>query len=437
MTAAAGPDETADQQDLLEFLYACPVGLIEIDRAGEIVMVNAHAMKLLLPLAAVQAMGNLFDALAGCAPELRNMWESFAHSHGTVCEGHRIAVDLGEARAGSDPRVLALTLVKLRDDRGVLTLGDVSMQVAQEKRLKQAETWFASLIDEVNGYAALSIAPDGMIQSVNAAFTRQTGHDHQNVAGKPLNVVMVDDEDGPGSFRLSDQLHVAERDGWCLDERWQGRKDGSRYWCQRLFAARMDHDDERLVGFSVVLRDVARQGADTAELRRLLTRDHLTGAANRAYFRQILEREQSRWRTDHSPLALLLLDLDHFKSVNDVYGHPAGDLVLRQVVHLCTAQLRSGDLFARIGGEEFAALLPDTALQDAIAVAEKLRRAVAEMVVTSPVGPIGASVSLGCASLTEAGGSAEALIALADERLYRAKRAGRNRVCGPEALATA
>ena len=436
MSQAPEGTDSPEQQDLLDFLYACPVGLIEIDRAGTIGLANGHAMKLLMPLAGVQAMTNLFDVLAGCAPELRNMWEAFVPSHGTVCDGHRVAVDLGEPRTGLDPRVLALTLVKLREDRGVLTLGDISVQVAQEKRLKHAETWFASLIDEVNAYATLTLTPSGIIESVNAAFTRQTGRDRLDVTGKPLDLVLAD-EVGSGALRLADQLRIAERDGWCLDERWQERSGGARYWCQRLFAARRDDQDERLLGFSVVLRDVARKGADTGELRRLLTRDHLTGAANRAYFRQILEREQGRWRDDHTPLALLLLDLDHFKSINDAHGHPAGDLVLRQVAGACTAELRAGDLFARIGGEEFAALLPETSLHDAVAVAEKLRRTVTEMVVECPTQSIRVSASLGCASLSEVGGSADALIALADRRLYEAKRAGRNRVCGAEALATA
>jgi len=430
MTAEPDVDE---HEALLEFLYACPVGLIEIDGNGTVGIMNAHAMKHLLPLAPDGDVGDLFGTMEGCAPELRNLWQGFSAKRGMVCDGHRVSVDLGAGRGGREPLVLALTVVKLSAERGLVTITDVSQQVAHERRLRQAETWFASLIGDVNDYAVLALAPDGTVASVNASFTRQTGHLCDEVAGQPLDRVLADAA-RPGALCLSDQLCVAERDGWCLDESWQVRLDGTRYWCQRLFAAQVGDDGRTVTGYSVVLRDVARQGGgDTTELQRLLTCDHLTGAANRGQFRRVLEREHGRWQASGASPSLLLIDIDHFKKVNDTHGHPAGDAVLRQFADACRAKLRATDLFARIGGEEFAALLPATSADEAARVAEKLRRTAATLEVEGGHAPIRITASVGFAAMGEAG-STDALMALADQRLYQAKRGGRDRACGPELL---
>lgn len=430
------PDLARDHERMLEFLYACPVGLVEIDRTGVVAMMNPHAMKHLLPLAGSRDPGNLFMMLEGCAPELRNMLDDFGAARGTVCDGHRIAVDIGMGRNGSDPKVLACTLVKLGADRAIATFSDITVQVAQERRLRQAETWFSSLINGVNDYAVLSITPEGVIDGVNAAFTRQSGRACEEVAGRSLDEILHADP-ASGALSLADQLRLAERDGWYVDESWQERSNGERYWCQRMFAARTDDDDATVIGFSVVLRDVARHASDTTDLRRMLTCDHLTGAANRAHFLQRFDRELDRWRADRRPVSLVLLDVDHFKQVNDTHGHPVGDRLLIQLAKLCSAMLRPADLFARIGGEEFAVLLPDTPLGEAVSIAGGLREAVAGMVVAADHGPVRITASFGCAAADDAGGTVERLIKLADDQLYAAKHAGRNRVCSSAALSAA
>jgi diguanylate cyclase (GGDEF)-like protein/PAS domain S-box-containing protein len=303
------------------------------------------------------------------------------------------------------------------------------VQVAQERRLKQSETWFGSLINAVNDYAVLSITADGTIDGANAAFTRQSGRAVEDVTGMPLDRIL-DVATGFGAMTLEDQLRLAQRDGWYLDESWQERSSGERYWCQRLFAVRPAHDETQAHGYFVVLRDVARDRSDTSDLRRMLLFDHLTGAANRTHFLQLFEREQRRWREDRQPLSLVLLDVDFFKSVNDAHGHPTGDVVLKQLAQICTATLRPFDLFARLGGEEFAALLPNTPLNQAIAIADQLREAVEAMVVSTAAGPLSITASFGCATATEACGTVDGLIGLADVQLYAAKHAGRNRVYG-------
>ncbi|MDQ0839067.1 GGDEF domain-containing protein [Sphingomonas faeni] len=419
--------DVSSEQELLEFLYACPVGLIECNAAGEIGLMNPHAMQHLLPLAGARDASNLFSAFEQHAPELRSMAATFEPATGKICDGHRIFVELGLGRQGLTPKVLACTLVKLGPDRLMATLADISQQVVQENRLRQADTWFATLLDDAQGYAALTITPKGEIASANSCFLRQTGHAPADVTGHNLADVLSTDVPGD-DMRLDEQLVIAGREGWHLQEGWQRRADGERYWCQRLVVARSSADSLKPRRFSVVLRDVPRREAATADLRRLLTCDHLTGAANRRHFSQMMAKAQGRWRDLREPLSLIALDLDHFKAVNDSHGHSAGDTLLCRVTEVCTALLPPSGIFARLGGEEFGVLLPRHRLEQAMALAEQLRAEIATVAVETSGGVLQVTASLGCATLEEADGSIDALIALADKRLYAAKRAGRNQV---------
>ena len=426
--------EVSGEEELLEFLYACPIGLIECNATGEIGLMNPNAMQHLLPLAGPRDVSNFFSALEQHAPELRSMAGAFALPTGRICDGHRIFVDLGPGRSGATPKVLACTLVKLGADRFMATLTDISHQVVQENRLRQADTWFATLLDGVNGYAALTITPDGQIAAADTHFARQTGYEPTDVTGHNLADVLSTDLPG-GDLRLDEQLAIAVREGWHLQEGWQQRADGERYWCQRLVVARSARDNAVLPRFSVILRDVPRREAATEDVRRLLTCDHLTGAANRRHFSQAMTREQESWREHRQSQSLNVLDLDHFKAVNDTYGHPVGDTLLCRVTEACSALLPPRGIFARLGGEEFGVLLPRYDRDQAMELAERLREAIADVVIEVPSGTLRVTASLGCATLDETEGSIEALIALADKRLYSAKRAGRNRVFSVETKA--
>ena len=168
------------------------------------------------------------------------------------------------------------------------------------------------------------------------------------------------------------------------------------------------------------LRLQLAQGGDRDELvRRLETMaltDEMTGLPNRRAWEQHLRRELARARRERHPVCVALLDLDHFKAFNDRHGHAAGDRVLRVAAEAWPRALRAGDLLARHGGEEFAALLPDCGLQDAARLIDRLRR-------RTPSG----SVSAGVASW-DGYESPEALLERADSALYAAKAAGRDRV---------
>lgn len=167
-----------------------------------------------------------------------------------------------------------------------------------------------------------------------------------------------------------------------------------------------------------------------AQLQRLSHCDALTGLANRRAFEQALRHEHARRQRTGAPLSLLLLDVDHFKSVNDHYGHTTGDDYLRAVARvLQTTVTRSGALAARHGGEEFACLLPDTGAQDALALAERIRQATMRLDLPNALaGQATLTVSLGVATQEAGAAGAHQLLHQADMQLYAAKRAGRNRV---------
>jgi diguanylate cyclase (GGDEF)-like protein len=179
--------------------------------------------------------------------------------------------------------------------------------------------------------------------------------------------------------------------------------------------------------------DVTAELLMAAELRRLAASDPLTGMPNRRHFEErSAQIIAAREATGHS-VAVLMLDVDHFKKINDSHGHPAGDEVLKVVAKRCREALRDRDLFARFGGEEFVALLAAPALEDAPAAAERMRTAVAATPIMVGDARINVTVSIGAALGEAVAGRDQALlddlIASADEALYRAKAEGRNRVC--------
>jgi diguanylate cyclase (GGDEF)-like protein len=153
--------------------------------------------------------------------------------------------------------------------------------------------------------------------------------------------------------------------------------------------------------------------------------DHLTGLANRRRFRIALAREVERWRRYGVPCALLLLDIDHMKAINDRFGHPAGDMVIRQVAATLTKVSRDNDTAARLGGEEFALLLASVDADKAVVAAERLRGILAEQ----PIDEVGSfSVSIGVAACPANADSERTLYSASDRALYVAKNEGRNRV---------
>jgi len=189
----------------------------------------------------------------------------------------------------------------------------------------------------------------------------------------------------------------------------------------------LNRKNEELSALTRQLDDKNRQ------LQALATQDGLTGLYNHRYFQEILARQFSQARRYGNGLALVMLDIDHFKSFNDNYGHQFGDAVLKELAVLLTRTVRESDVVARYGGEEFAIVLVQTDLAGACKAAEKVRIAVEKHSLRREPGQdVRFTISLGVASLTVETRDAGVLIQRADQQLYRAKRNGRNRVCSED-----
>jgi diguanylate cyclase (GGDEF)-like protein len=164
------------------------------------------------------------------------------------------------------------------------------------------------------------------------------------------------------------------------------------------------------------------------DLGQLATTDGLTSLINRRHFDALAHAEWARFQRYGRPLSLMLLDIDHFKSVNDRFGHDAGDMILKAVAEICKLTKRQSDVVARFGGEEFVLLLPETDETAAEIAAERLRKSIQDHPRILPDENLQVTVSIGVAGAALGMAAFEVMFKLADEALYEAKRSGRNRV---------
>jgi diguanylate cyclase (GGDEF)-like protein len=244
--------------------------------------------------------------------------------------------------------------------------------------------------------------------------------------GQTAHVRMMDD----GISREHCEIQI-EGDSMILHD--LGSTNGT--FCRGLRIDRhvLEDGDKILVGSSTVLKFTYHDSLDEVFQRQMYEsalRDDLTKTFNKKYFTDRLESEFAFAMRTKADLSLVAFDLDHFKTINDTHGHPVGDLVLSEMSQVVAALIRAEDVFARVGGEEFAVICRGTDSTQARAVAERVRQSVVGHKFSIDDKTIPVAVSAGVASIPEARiADAQALIAAADQALYEAKRMGRNRVC--------
>ena len=260
----------------------------------------------------------------------------------------------------------------------------------------------------------------GRFKEINRAWTRTLGWSADELKQRPW-IDLVEEEDRPLTLEATSRL--AEGKPLVGFENRCRCKDGSTKWLS--WSAYPDMARELV--FSVI-RDISAGKRMEAELRHLATTDPLTGAKNRRYFIDHVNLELKRSRRYGLPLAVFQLDVDHFKAVNDSYGHDIGDEVLVRLVDRCLSHLRETDLFGRFGGEEFAAALVQTDQDGAMLVCERMREAIKQMTIRTTQGDLGITVSIGLTMLTVDDLSIDSVLKRADNALYRAKNNGRDQV---------
>lgn len=313
----------------------------------------------------------------------------------------------------------------LRDAAGRITgmLG-ISHDITEKKRLedqvREQKALLDAVLDNVDALVYMKDANRRFLyanQSVARAFGRR-----------------VEDIVGRRDVELMPQAQADEF--WEQDLRIlaSGRKQSSeaalpdaqgqlRHYWSTIVPWKAPDGTPVVIGLST---DITELHALKEELRRQASVDSLTGLANRRSFWEYAEREFARSRRHGVPLALIGLDVDFFKQVNDRYGHPVGDRVLRAFADVCRQSLRSGDVCARTGGEEFCILLPETDLSGAYAMAERIRAQVAALCVDAQLPQLRVSASFGVTLLWPEDPGFEALFQRADRALYAAKERGRD-----------
>jgi len=272
----------------------------------------------------------------------------------------------------------------------------------------------------VSGDPVLITDPEGTITYVNAAFEELMGYSRSEVLGE-----------NPRRFKSGRQDDAFYQGMWRALERGESfrgeflnrRRDGSLIHLEQTITPVLD-DHGKISHYVALGKDVTDRVRMEDEIRRVAHTDWLTGVANRLSLGNTLEAEIERSQRYGRPLSLIMFDLDHFKAVNDQYGHEAGDEVLKALAQTVSAELRDADTLGRWGGEEFIIVVPETRLVGATALAEKLRQAVSTM---SVPGVPCVTASFGVAELAS-GDSAKLLARRADEAMYQAKQAGRDRV---------
>lgn len=409
----------SEYEALLSFMYLSPVGLVRTDPYGKIDMLNPMATQLLMPLVKSLGLENLFETLASVAPELRNLVTSFRESCGSICVNHRVHV----SSAADGGIVLSCTIVKVNDELLITVLTDVSCQVATERRLRQTDSWLDAIYTIVNDFAVLGLTKHGVINSWSPSAERLTGYTESEAIGGTLrrfcNFTDLDVD------VLDEHLTFAREEGWYSRDYLCQHKSGYDFFAQAMIAVLREEDDE-FSGYTAVFRDVTERKVSSDNLANLLTKDHLTGAVNRAHFFNLAEKEFARAsRYEHS-VSIIMLDADHFKKVNDCWGHPIGDEVLKSIVKVSEGVLRAGDTIARFGGEEFVVMLPKINSVEALVIAERLRSSIEASSVDTGGEEIKITVSIGVASMNDSRSTLKQLLTSADSALYHAKSKGRN-----------
>ncbi|MGY0193680.1 diguanylate cyclase [Leptothrix sp. BB-4] len=420
---ATGLADSESGNPLLELLYAAPTGLVRFDEDGRIALINSMAAQLLLPLAPQSRLDNFYLLLEGLLPSLRAQVLASQAPDGMVCDGLRLEIDAAPPHR-TESQFLTLAIKKIGHGWLVAVIKDITAQVRRELLRQRHEAWSQAVRAGVRGRAMAVVDADGRLVDWDRDGDTGLGHDPAARIGRSLAELYAD-----GAItvdRVTDRLREADLNGWSLDEGWLQRDDGTRYWGSVLLVPQRPGSR-----YTLVIRDISDQRESMEAHRRESACDHLTGIANRRTFFDAAELELMRWRRMPRPLSLVMFDADHFKRINDRHGHAAGDAVLCSLAGLLTRTFRQVDVVARIGGEEFAVLLPSTALGAALGVAERLRKAVTEAHVTFEGRRLHYTVSAGVSTMDESVQDIGDLLKRADKALYAAKAAGRNLVMGP------
>jgi diguanylate cyclase (GGDEF)-like protein/PAS domain S-box-containing protein len=268
--------------------------------------------------------------------------------------------------------------------------------------------------------------PGPEIVYVNKAFTDLTGYTQQDVIGKNPRILQSSETNAETKKLIRQGLEQKSPVRATIKNY---SKNGDEYWLDLSILPLKDSQGV-VTHFVAIERDITEQKNIETNLEVLSRTDPLTGLLNRRAFDEFLENELSRFKRSGDIYSVLMLDIDHFKSINDQYGHATGDDAIQLITQLCQSNLRLHDQMARLGGEEFGVLLPYTDKINATKIATKIREIVATTLIsTSSTEDVTLTISIGVSEVSNKDINYTDALKRADDNLYKAKNMGRNCVC--------
>ena len=319
----------------------------------------------------------------------------------------------------------------LRDtDGNIIGICGISSDITERKRLETELREQKQLLDTVMNHVDAHIYMKTNHRTflfANRKTAEMFGMSPQEIVGK-RDIDVMPTRDADQLWKLDSEVFRTQRkqEG---EESFKDAKGKLRHYWTVKIPLKSTSETGVLIGLST---DITELHIMKEELQRQASTDVLTGLPNRRSFYEYAQREFSRSVRTRLPLSVIALDIDHFKSVNDRYGHPVGDAVLTAVAKRCLEVVREADLLARTGGEEFSLILPETPLHTAMDVAERLRALFDGYDLQIPGESISINMSLGVAMRTSNEKSFDSLFSRADKALLQAKQQGRNQVCGAQ-----
>ena len=435
MKPGARPAEQ-ELEEILQFVYLMPVGVVRLGPDGAVEMINPKAVQLLQDMDVDSGQADGMAILDALGEGLAAAWRESTGRVGTVIAPRRCS----PPQPAGEPFHLLVQMVRPDLRCTMVSLEDITTTVEQEREISRQRRRIGLVLEQIQGYCVAMLDASGAVAEWNPSIGRLLGASEQSVVGQPLLNFLADEvhagaqprndasdaSDGIGGIRAA----VAAQ-GWCrLQAPWRHR-DGHVLWGDCVITPVVEPAG-RTSGYVAVIRDITEEYQRTQQLLGEALTDPLTGLHNRRGLEQQLAALALRPTGLPERMTWVMVDIDHFKRVNDSHGHDGGDAVLKAVAAALQSAARDGDSLARLGGEEFVLLLPDAPAAVGFRVAERLRLAVQALAVRHAARSVHVTASFGVAEQAQSEPWAAAL-ERADAALYRAKNSGRNRVMLAEA----
>lgn len=420
------------QTDILQLILdSMSEGVIVCDAEGKLLLVNPSAQRMLKlnePLTQLAQVKAVHTHEQDLRSSLR-VW----HQHPLARALSGQSVSDYELSLYDRSRGLAVTLnhssAPLLGSGGeIIGAVDVFRDVTDShcalQELQRAEEHFRLLVEGTTDYAIFMLDRDGLVVSWNPGAERILGFRKEEILGRSFATFFTSEDQARGEPLR--KLRQAMADGRSEEESWRVRKDGQRFWCTGVLGA-LHEGSGKVKGFVEIMRDNTERRLAEQNAFFLANHEPLTGLANRARFLEKLHEALLNADRDNTGCALLMLDLDRFKSVNDTLGHHAGDLLLKAVAERLLRCVRETDTVARLGGDEFVVILTRIKSHEAVElIAENILRELGKACQIEGH-TINSGASLGIAFYPTDGNEVGDLLQKADLAMYRAKATGRNR----------